>query len=126
MTTTMEPQTAETPRVRRTKLQRHRRSIDLIVAAYHYFHEPRLGLRRLARHFQIPRSTVRGMLARVDRNDPEVRHTAIRFGLMRLPPLGAVPARKDDGGLVLDLSPGGGTARTRWPDTGAGGVGPSR
>ena len=76
---------------RMTRLRRRRRSFDLIIASHHFYGG--MGLRRLARHFAIPRSTVRDAIHRVDKDDPELRETAVRWGHLRMEAeeLGVIP-----------------------------------
>ena len=87
---------------RLTKLRRTRRCWDYIVAAHHHF-GPRMGRRQLAHLFNMPPSTVRNILRRVDRDDPEVRHAAQRFGLVKIN-TGGLPSEKKSLGPALDLS----------------------
>ncbi len=68
-----------------TRARRLRRSFDLVLASHHYY-GPKMGLRRLARHFSLPRSTVRDAIHRVDRDDPELREVAVRWGHLRMLP----------------------------------------
>ena len=77
---------------RLTPLQQTRRSWDYIIAA-HYYHGagngPRkiasqVGYRTVAKLFVMPMSTVRGIVKRTPRADPEVRHAAMRFGLIQV------------------------------------------
>ena len=99
-----------------TRARRLRRSIDLVLASHHYY-GPKMGLRRLARHFSLPRSTVRDAIHRVDRDDPELRATAIRWGHLRLQPGQLGPIILRDGFRVLpgleDIAEEGGTAWNR-------------
>ena len=48
-----------------TRARRLRRSFDLVLASHHYY-GPKMGLRRLSRHFSLPRSTVRDAIHRVE------------------------------------------------------------
>ena len=77
---------------RPTPLQQTRRSLDYIIAA-HYYHGagngPRkiaseVGYRTIAKLFVMPMSTIRGIVKRTPRTDPEVRHAAMRFGLIQV------------------------------------------
>ena len=82
---------------RLTKLQRTWESWDHIVAAYYHYHEPKIGVRRLAKLFGMPNSTVKSIIDRVPRSHPGVKDAAVRFQLLepvslrQLP--GTVPLR---------------------------------
>ena len=68
-----------------TKLRRTRRAWDCIIAAhYHYSRDPKLGYRSIARMFNMPFTTVRHIVARTDRDDADVKQSALRFGLLKI------------------------------------------
>ena len=70
---------------RLTKIRQTRRTWDCIIAAhYHYTRDPKLGYRSVAKMFNMPMGTVRHIVARTNRDDPDaIRHAAMRFGLIR-------------------------------------------
>ena len=82
-----------------TKLQATRRSWDYIIAAYYYYTGPDTGYRSVARLFQMPMTTIRHIIERTPRSDPEVRLAAMRFGLIKVRiddlPRGAVASKRD-------------------------------
>ena len=78
------PEEAPRPRDNRlTKLKRTRESWDHIIAAYYHHHNPKLGIRRLAKLFDLPQSTIKSILDRTPQHHPEVKGAAIRFQLLR-------------------------------------------
>lgn len=96
---------------RLTRLQDRRKEWDYIIAAfYHYGKDvmaPQMGYRSVGKLFALPPSTVRGIVARAPKNDPEVRHAAMRFNLIKMNMGGintSVPDRQQDlGHLLVDL-----------------------
>ena len=69
---------------RLTKLQRTRRAWDFIVAAHYYYGGTETGYRSIAKLFDMPTPTIRNIISRTHRNDPGVKHAALRFGLIRV------------------------------------------
>ena len=83
---------------RLTRLQKTRESWDHIVAAHYHYHEPKLGIRRLARLFGMPQSTIKSILDRTPRSHPDVKNAAVRFQLLE-----PVNLRRLPGPVPLDL-----------------------
>ena len=80
---TFDPQDQRDQRL--TKIRQTRRAWDCIIAAhYHYTRDPKLGYRSVAKMFNMPMGTVRHIVARTNRDDPDVRHAAMRFGLIKV------------------------------------------
>ena len=88
---------------RSTALQSRRRAYDLIMASH--YHYGRFGYRRIAWLFGLPKTTVFDAIRRIDRNDSELRATAVRWGHLRpgAGELGPIIYRDVSGGIDLGL-----------------------
>ena len=73
-----------------TRLRLARRSWDEIVSAYYYFggdDSDKMGYRSTAKLFKLPVTTVRAVVHRMPKSDPEVVRAAQRFGWLTIPGL---------------------------------------
>ena len=86
---------------RSTALQSRRRAYDLVLASH--YHYDGLGYRRVARLFGLPRSTVADAIKRIDRDDPDLRTVAVRWGHLRPDAAELGPIVYRDPGTNIDL-----------------------
>ena len=95
--------TTKTGPGRSTALRSRRRAYDLIMASH--YHYGGFGYRRIAWLFGLPKTTVLDAIRRIDRNDSELRATAVRWGHLRpgAGELGPIIYRDVSGGIDLGL-----------------------
>ena len=97
---------------RLTKLQDRRKEWDYIIAAFYHYGQgvygPQMGYRTVGKMFALPPSTVRGIVDRAPKNDPEVRHAALRFNMIKFNMDGIntsmTDRQRDIGNLLVDLN----------------------
>ena len=75
-----------------TRLQKTRRAWDYIISAHYHYGPKGQGYRSVAILFDMPPSTVKSIIQRTPRANPEVWHAAVRFGLVRVRLVSGAPS----------------------------------